>query len=248
MSYQPLEDYGVIGDLHTVALVGKNGSIDFMCFPHFNSPSIFAALLDDQKGGRFKIFPFKSKAREKQIYLPDTNILLTRFLFQDGVAEISDFMPVGEGKHAHNLVRRVKCVKGEISFRLLFQPRFNYARSSHKVEKRDGEFIFTPEDNSMPAIRLRTSIPLNLDKGDLHAEFTLSAGQTASFILEEAKPGKESPSTRADYEIHFFKSTMNFWRNWISRCQYEGRWRDMVNRSALVLKMLTYRPTGALVA
>src|SRR6266446_3260817 len=99
--YKPIENYGVIGDLHTIALVGMDGSIDFMCFPYFDSPSIFAALLDDEKGGRFQIAPHLDDAVNKQIYLPDTNILLTRFLSDNGVAEVSDFMPVAERRPAH---------------------------------------------------------------------------------------------------------------------------------------------------
>ena len=114
MAYQPIEDYGIIGDLHSVALVGKNGSIDFMCFPYFDSPTIFAALLDDKKGGRFALAPVEKDPNLKQIYLSDSNILLTRFLFKDAVAEISDFMPVGKGEHAHDLVRRVKSVRGRM--------------------------------------------------------------------------------------------------------------------------------------
>ena len=96
MPYQPIEDYGVVGDLHTVALVGLNGSIDWMCYPHFDSPSIFAAILDDEKGGRFQIAPIRDDVNRKQMYFPDTNVLLTRFLSPDGVAEVTDFMPVGE--------------------------------------------------------------------------------------------------------------------------------------------------------
>src|SRR5215831_12926083 len=98
--YQPIEHYGVIGDLHTVALVGKDGSIDFLCLPDFDSPSVFAALLDAERGGRFQIAPLLARATRKQLYLPDTNVLLTRFLDADGVAELSDFMPVGEVRHA----------------------------------------------------------------------------------------------------------------------------------------------------
>ena len=128
MSYQPIENYGVIGDLHTVALVGMDGSIDFMCFPNFDSPSVFAALLDSRKGGRFQLAPvLNHRMRQKQIYLPDTNILLSRFLSEDGVAEVSDFMPVGtpEG-HAHAVVRRAKTVRGQIDFRMVCAPAFNH--------------------------------------------------------------------------------------------------------------------------
>ena len=124
MSYQPIENYGVVGDLHTVALVGMDGSIDFMCFPHFDSPSIFAAMLDNKKGGRFKIAPAFNTARHKQLYLPDTNMLLTRFLEDQGVAEVSDFMPVEEKGHAHQIVRRAKTVRGEVRFQHAVRARF----------------------------------------------------------------------------------------------------------------------------
>ena len=129
MPYEPIENYGVIGDLQTVALVGMNGSIDFMCFPHFDSPSIFAALLDDRKGGRFQLAPVLKGERRKQMYFPDTNMLLTRFLSADGVAEVSDFMPIKAEGHAHHLVRRAKTVRGELSFRMICAPAFDYGRA-----------------------------------------------------------------------------------------------------------------------
>lgn len=109
MPHAPIDRYGIIGDCDTVALVGTDGSIDFMCFPYFDSPSIFARLLDEEKGGSFQLHPSLAGARQKQLYLPDTNILFTRFLAGDGVAEISDFMDISEG--AHRLVRRVKAVR-----------------------------------------------------------------------------------------------------------------------------------------
>ena len=186
MSYQPIENYGVIGDLHTVALVGMDGSIDFMCFPHFDSPSIFAALLDDRKGGRFKIAPTFNSARHKQLYLPDTNMLLTRFLDDEGVAEVSDFMPVEEKDHAHQLVRRAKTVRGEVPFRMSCAPAFDYGRASHRIEQRDGEVIFASEGDDKTVVRLRTQVPVRVENGAVVAEFTLRAGETAAFILEDA--------------------------------------------------------------
>jgi GH15 family glucan-1,4-alpha-glucosidase len=125
--YAPIEDYGIIGDLHTIALVGKNGSIDFLCLPSFDSPSVFAALLDADRGGRFQIAPQLEDAVHRQLYLPDTNVLLTRFLSDSGVAEVSDFMPVEDAGVAHNLVRRAKTVRGEIRFAMRCDPRFDYA-------------------------------------------------------------------------------------------------------------------------
>src|SRR5215472_11004256 len=143
--YQPIENYGLIGDLHTVALVGMDGSIDFLCAPSFDSPSVFAALLDREKGGRFRLAPLLEGARQKQLYLPDTNVLLTRFLSADGVAEVSDFMPVEAEGHAHHLVRRAKAVRGELSFRMICAPAFDCGRAGHKVEAKGGEVLFTSE-------------------------------------------------------------------------------------------------------
>lgn len=249
MSYQPIENYGIIGDLHTVALVGMNGAVDFMCFPHFDSPTIFAALLDHEKGGRFELAPLGKEAKHKQIYLPDSNILISRFLFEDGVAEISDFMPVNAGEHAHDLVRRAKTIRGEISYRMACQPRFDYGRTRHRVEmEADGAVLFVPEKSELPALRLRASIPLKIENGAATAEFALPANATASFVLEEARLGQTSRAAAPDYVSRSFKETLNFWRRWIGHSQYQGRWREIVNRSALTLKLLTYKPTGAIVA
>src|SRR5262245_34666592 len=133
--YQPIENYGIIGNLRTTALVGMDGSIDWLCVPHFDSPSVFAAILDDQKGGRFRIAPHAgTKFRHKQFYWPDTNILVTRFLHEDGVGEIEDYMPVGSGLQVPNeLVRRVRVVRGKVTFHIECRPAFDYARASHAV-------------------------------------------------------------------------------------------------------------------
>src|SRR5206468_6095407 len=142
MSYQPIEQHGVVGYLHTVALIAADGSVDFMCFPRFDSPTIFAALLDDRKGGRFQIAPAVGSVGHKQLYLPDSNILLSRFLGNDGVAEISDFMPAAETGDAHALVRRAKTVRGEVRYRMVCAPRFDYARAPHRVERRGKDGLF----------------------------------------------------------------------------------------------------------
>jgi len=249
MSYQPIENYGVIGDLHTVALVGMDGSIDFMCFPQFDSPSIFAALLDQKKGGRFQIAPVLNGVRHKQLYLPDSNILLTRFLSDEGVAEVSDFMPVDAAGGGHNLVRRVKAVRGEIRFRVCCDPRFDYGRAEHTVERRRGHVLFISQGRGKMALRLRTKIAMRVDRGAAVAEFTLRSGETAAFILEDASDGNgDTPTAAQDYEVSSFKATSDFWHTWIGRCQYRGRWREMVNRSALVLKLLTSVKHGSMVA
>jgi len=248
--YAPIEDYGIIGDLHTVALVGKDGSIDFLCLPSFDSPSVFAALLDAERGGRFQIAPQLGEAARKQLYLPDTNVLLTRFLSSDGVAELSDFMPVEDGGQAHTLVRRVKTVRGEIRFRMHCDPRFDYARATHSVERRsDREVIFIGRGGAGKlTLRLCSSVAMQLADGAAVAEFTLGADESASFVLEVVMADEPSPGRQPDYESEAFKQTVNFWRRWVDRCTYRGRWRETVNRSALTLKLLTSRPHGSIVA
>ncbi len=244
---QPIENYGVIGDLHTIALVGRNGSIDFMAFPTFDSPTVFAALLDMDRGGRFCIAPTLDQLRERQLYLPDTNVLLTRFMAGEGMAEISDFMPVEEVGHAHNLVRQVKTIRGEVTFRVHCEPRFDYARARHSVTANEREVIFESEASGL-ALRLRTPVALKVEDGAAVGEFTLRAGEVACFVLEEAKPGQESPTAAEDYVAQALEQTILFWRRWQDRSTYRGRWREMVGRSALVLKLMVYKPYGSLVA
>ena len=247
MTYQPIGDYGIIGDRHSVALVGMDGSIDFMCYPEFDSPSIFARILDHDKGGHFSIQPVIEGGQRRQLYLPDTNILLTRFLADQGVAEVSDFMPVEEVGPAHNLVRRVKTVRGEFTYRMACKPAFDYARSPHTVELRDGHALFIPASPGLPRMRLWSSVPLQVVEGAVVAEFKLGDGDSASFVLEGAED-QASPAAHEDYVALAFKNTVNFWRRWIGQSNYQGRWREMVNRSALTLKLLTSARHGAIVA
>ena len=222
MSYQPIENYGVIGDLHTVALVGMDGSIDFMCALRFDSTSVFA-LLDDERGGRFQLAPLLEGARQKQLYLPDTCVLLTRFLSDDGVAEVSDFMPIGDGRHAHDVVRRAKTVRGEVRFRMVCQPRFDYARATHTAEQTADGIRFIAGSGPALAFLLRSSIPVRIVDGAAVAEFLLRADESASFVFEQVEPGGESPSGAPDYVARAFKDTVNFWRGWVGRSTYRGR-------------------------
>ncbi len=249
--YLPIEDYGVIGDLHTVALVGKNGSIDWCCIPRFDSPSVFGALLDADKGGFFRISPSDvSHVVHKQMYLPETNILVTRFLTVDGVAEITDFMPVkqvGTAAHQHHIMRAVHVVRGSMQFEMTCRPAFNYARDPHTIRLPEEGAIFNSEHFSLG---LASSVPVEEDGQDgVHAVFTLHVGQWAHFILESAKSDDLAP-IRFSHRHHtaLFQETMHYWQKWLSQCQYQGRWRETVHRSALVLKLLTYAPTGAIVA
>jgi GH15 family glucan-1,4-alpha-glucosidase len=260
LSYQPIENYGIIGDLHTAALVGLNGSIDFMCFPEFNSPSIFAALLDDKKGGCFSISPVFKRMKTKQLYLPDTNVLLTRFLSSEGVGEITDFMPVvGDKNEGKKLMRRITTVRGEVTYQLQCRPRFNYGKEKHAAEQTSpNEIVFRPDHsgNVNPSghgtgpLRLRSSIPIGITDHDGVTAFTLAAGQFADFLLEEAVEGEEGIRTTSlsDFVTESTIKTVNYWKEWVARSTYKGRWMETVNRSALVLKLLTSCKYGSIIA
>ena len=257
MEYQPIQNYGVIGNLQTVALVGMHGSIDFLSYPYFDSPTIFAALLDIEKGGHFQLAPVCENARRKQLYLLDSNILLTRFLAPQGVAEISDFMPIslrppqgGPQNAPTQLVRRAKTVRGEMHYRMVCAPRFDYARAGHRIEQpSDKELIFISDCKPGFVLRLRSlDVPIRHENGDGVAEFDLRAGESAAFVLEEVRPHEESPCDSPHFVAESFKETLNFWHTWVGRGTYRGRWREMVNRSALVLKLLTSQRYGSIVA
>lgn len=252
-SYQPIEDYGVIGDLHTVALVGKNGAIDWCCIPRFDSPSVFGALLDSNKGGTFRINPVfeqTSSVGRRQMYLPETNILITRFLTADGVGEITDFMPIkqpGSETHRHHIIREVKSVRGSLPFEMVCSPAFNYGRDRHTIAISEHGAIFHSQSLNLG---LASTVPLEEDgQGGVRATFTLSNNQSAFFVLESATERDIDPKqlTQRRYQAAF-QETMTYWQTWLAQCQYQGRWREQVQRSALVLKLLTYAPTGAIVA
>ena len=250
MAYQPIQDYGIIGDLRTAALVSRKGSIDWLCLPRFDSPSVFAALLDDEKGGRFCISTQADGVTYKQFYWPDTNVLITRHLTPDGVGEITDFMPVSEGTdHAekHRLVRLVTVVRGTMKFRVDCRPAFNFAREPHELSiAKTGATFHAP---SM-VLRLSTDVRLRDDgKSGVSGEFVLKSGESCVFLLHRILPGEQPAATPSAEETKAsFEETVKFWRSWLAHCTYKGRWREMVQRSALVLKLLTYQPTGAIVA
>jgi GH15 family glucan-1,4-alpha-glucosidase len=250
MTYQPIENYGMIGDMHSVALVGTDGSIDWLCVPRFDSPSVFAAILDDGKGGHFKIAPVSDDVTCKQFYWPETNVLITRFLAPDGAAELTDFMPAGRavsgGTHRLQLIRRVTTVRGNLRFRMECRPAFNYARDAHTATiTADGATLVS----SSLSLGLATKQPLEKVDGAVVSEFTLNEGETAVFVLRHLSPALGCGiSTSAEEAEDLFRRTVAFWQRWIGQSRYAGRWREMVHRSALALKLLTYEPTGAIVA
>jgi GH15 family glucan-1,4-alpha-glucosidase len=250
MPYQPIENYGIIGNMRTVALVGMNGSIDWCCYPHFDSPSVFGAILDDGKGGRFQICPVGDQVRHKQFYWPSTNILITRFLLAEGIAELEDFMPVGlpsDSPWYHHLYRRIRCVRGAVRISLTCRPAFDYGRKNHETVLDERGAIF---NSGSLIIALSAAVPLAKDeKGGVTAEFTLEEGQSQVFILREhdvTETVLDSPTEGEAEEL--FQKTVKFWHRWLSTCTYQGRWREQVYRSALVLKLLTFDPTGAIIA
>ena len=261
--YLPIGDYGLIGNMRTCALVGKNGSIDWLCLPHFDSPSAFGALLDAEKGGRFTIAPsdaaYEGAYAERQLYLPDTNVLVTRFADDNSSVDLVDYMPVGaeldEDGH-YRIIRRVEALRGTTRLRVHCQPAFDYARDPHTVHVEDGGVLFRTK-----ALKLGLTGPVAFEAaedGSAAAEFELKAGESAVFCLrvlrsvetEEGGFASEplgAPLSDAE-ERGLHAETVGFWRTWLSQSTYTGRWRESVHRSALVLKLLTFQPTGAIVA
>jgi GH15 family glucan-1,4-alpha-glucosidase len=249
MPYQPIENYAMIGDMHTVALVGINGSIDWLCIPNFDSSSVFASLIDEKKGGFFSIAPVDSNVTCKQFYWPDTNVLITRFLSPHGAAELTDFMPVEQKaleQHSHQLIRRVSVLRGSMELKMECRPAFNYARTEHDMDIVDGGVTFKTDSLTLG---LTAHTPLEEKGSSVVSQFTLKEGETAVFVLREVLPGTGCGVCMFEEEAELmFRNTVSYWRRWLSRCRYTGRWREIVQRSALALKLLTFEPTGAIVA
>ncbi len=252
--YKPIENYGVIGNMKTAALVGLDGSIDFLCFPRFDSPSVFAELLDKNKGGSFGIEPQMKEVKTKQLYIPGTAILITRFFSEEGIAEITDYMPVREEAcTSYNaVVRKIKAVRGKITFKVHFEPRFDYAREPHKVTKDQEEenaLIFNADDGTKTELRLLATFPLKTKQQDAYAEFTLEESEKAVVVLESVDEGNEDNfSTLSYYQERTYFETINYWRNWVSQSTYKGRWKEIVERSVITLKLLTSVQFGSVVA
>ncbi|MEV5318122.1 glycoside hydrolase family 15 protein [Streptomyces sp. NPDC052687] len=245
--YLPTAEHGLIGDLRSVALVGTDGTIDWYCCPAFDAPSVFASILDAERGGSFRMSA-AGPAKTKQFYFPDTNVLITRFFTEDGVGEVQDFMPIrGEKVEAerHRLIRRVVCVRGSVVFRTHVAPRFDFGARPHTL-RMDGAVAFF--ESAQLSLALTATVPLEADGLDARAEFKLAEGESAVFALDQVG-GEVAPRRCPRLEAEDqFEATVAYWRKWLSQSKYRGRWREMVHRSALTLKLLTYAPTGAIVA
>ena len=246
--YELIENYGIVGNLHTVALISKKGSIDFLCYRRFDSPTIFGALLDVDKGGRFSICPSMNHVTYKQLYLPDTAVLVTRFFSDMGMAEIIDFMPILEDEKNFSLIRKITSIKGDISYAMNLSPRFDYARAEHKVEPSEDGYLIEADDFQHSKLRLTSNIKMEHTKGDVHAEFTLKESESAYFILESQENYQLHASRTEQFVIDSYQETIRYWQNWIEASTYSGRWIEMVNRSAITLKLLTSHSHSSMVA
>jgi GH15 family glucan-1,4-alpha-glucosidase len=257
MSQYPLiADHGLIGNLQTAALVSTDGTIDWFCAPRFDSPSIFGSLLDHDRGGHLRTRPTADTFTRQQLYYPDTAILVTRFLTESGVGEVSDFMPIASTTVAsdrHQLVRMIRCVRGEMTFAVDVAPRFDYGRESHETHISEDGVVFQGARNAMSLHLIREPEDERLARvqmasaDELHAEFTLTAGQMRGFVLETGQPRPPRQIRVADaWEL--FDRTVRFWRSWLAQSTYTGRWRETLQRSAITLKLMTYAPSGGIVA
>jgi pentatricopeptide repeat protein len=255
--YPNISDHGLIGDLQTAALVSTDGTIDFFCCPRFDSPSVFASLLDADKGGYFRIAPDRDDYVSRQLYFPDTAMLITRFMTPDGVGEVTDFMPIIEGgpTDRHRLVRHLRVARGTMRFVMEVQPRFDYGRAMHTVDVTDAGAIFRTA-GGMELTLHSTGERRSAGEGGgtveragdgLRATFTLREGESGRGVVLESMGGQPQLLPTAELE-RLTQDTAAYWKKWLHGSSYTGRWREMVARSAMTLKLLTYRPTGAPVA
>jgi GH15 family glucan-1,4-alpha-glucosidase len=254
-AYPPVEDHGLIGDLQTAALVTKDGVIDWFCCPRFDSPSVFGSLLDIGRGGEFRIAPSVGDYKSRQLYFPDSAVLITRFMNEEGVGELIDFMPVTGSRPTdnHRLLRLLRCVRGEMSFDVDISPRFDYGRLRHETTITDNGAVFRADGVTLTMHAIRNPGDEHLvrlaevDGGDVHGTVSLRAGQTRGVALESAADGPPREVTVAEAE-RLLLETSDFWRRWLAQSTYDGRWRETLQRSAITLKLMTYAPTGGIVA
>jgi GH15 family glucan-1,4-alpha-glucosidase len=248
-----IAEHGIIGDLQTAALVTTDGSIDWFCCPRFDSPSIFGALLDDERGGHFRIRPADVAYTSKQMYLPDTAVLVTRFFTETGLGQVVDFMPPAGATATdnHRIVRIVQCVRGRVTFEIDVVPRFDYGRQPHRLEITEHGAVFSANGQRLTLHAVREPdderLIQGVGDGDGHATLPLVAGQTRGIVLESAADGPPREIRPAEVAI-LFDETVAFWRSWLARSTYTGRWREDIQRSAITLKLMTYAPTGGIVA
>lgn len=247
MGYKPISDYGIIGNMLSAALVGTDGSIDWCCLPRFDSSSVFAAILDDEKGGRFHIKP-PVPYESYQAYLTHTNILQTTFKTEAGTATVTDFMPCYRTSRRrltqfHEIHRRVDCTDGQVALEVVFEPRLNYARTGTLLST--SKYGVTASGGS-ETLALSSMIPFTVRGGRAVGQFTLQPGQRAEFIL---RYGSDRPLAPGVYgSAGKLKRTRDYWQQLAEACICSGSWREAIVRSYLTLHLLVYAPTGAIIA
>jgi GH15 family glucan-1,4-alpha-glucosidase len=247
VSYRPIEDYAVIGDGLTAALVSRDGSIDWACFPRFDAPSVFGRILDSRRGGHFQVvpaIPFTSSRR----YLENTNVLETRFMADGSEVELADLMPAGaaaQPPRTNRIVRRLRGRRGAMQFSIALDPRFDYGRRGCSWEEREGHGIRAISGSE--AVTLYTAMPFEISANGASATVTVAAGEVHWLTLEYQDDPRvwHTPSHAGLSQT--FDETCEYWRRWASRCR-RGMYGEAVLRSALLLKLLGYAPTGAIVA
>ncbi len=253
--YLPIEDYGIIGDLRTVALVGMNGSIDWFCYPRIDSPSVFGRILDADRGGHFQIHPVGDGLNRRQQYWPDSNVLVTRFFSDAGMVEVIDLMPLGTDptdaiSDEHCLIRHVQVLRGCMTMKVTCEPALDYARGGHVTAVVEQGAIFTGQGSADGQVfRLGSSIPLVATDRGVTATFVLKEGERAAFSFQSPEAEGEMPVWLSPEDSQTaFQRTVDWWRGWLGTSEYTGRWREYVNRSVLTLKLLTQQETGAIAA
>ncbi|ADP83969.1 glycoside hydrolase family 15 protein [Pseudofrankia inefficax] len=254
-SYPPIADHGMIGDLQTAALVSSDGSIDWWCTPRFDSPSVFASLLDSERGGYCRLaadLPAESGLAVRQLYLSDTAVLITRFMAPSGVGEVADFMEPLDTTvptDQHRLLRVARVVRGTLRFTFTCRPRFDYGRAPHTVTQLDRRSVLFHGPNADLRLQATGPIAFESDSTDVSASFTLSAGEVAAVVLTSDAPGSAEPEPLSLKDLRDdLESCRRFWLTWLRSCTYRGRWKNEVYRSAITLKLLTYAPSGAPIA
>ncbi|HEX4789065.1 MAG TPA: glycoside hydrolase family 15 protein, partial [Actinospica sp.] len=253
--YPPIGEHGMIGDLQSCALISSDGVLDFFCAPRFDSPSLFASLVDHDKGGYIRLAADDTEhggaeiSKVRQLYLPDTAILVTRFMSHHGVGEVVDFMPLDRSERAsanRRIIRILRVVRGNVKFVLECRPRFDYARAEHELGLRgDQAAVFRGPGLDL---HLQSTFPFRREGEDVVGTVTLGVGETAAVVLDTTLPGvTPRPVTLEELEEEHERTT-RFWQDWLRGSSFQGRWQTMVHRSAITLKLLTYAPTGAPIA
>ncbi|MHB9863758.1 glycoside hydrolase family 15 protein [Streptomyces sp. YIM S03343] len=253
--YPPIADHGMVGDLQTAALVSSEGTVDWWCTPRFDAPSLFASLLDSERGGHCRLaadLPDGDGTTVRQLYLSDTAILITRFMAPGGVGEVADFMAPLDSTPAserHCLFRVVRVVRGSLPFTFVCRPRFDYGRAPHTLTRLDDRGTVLRGPGTDLHVQVTEGAVLRADGDDVTARFSLSAGEAVAFALTSTPGGSPAPPAPSmEGVVDELEACRTFWLSWLRSCTYRGRWQDMVNRSAITLKLLTYAPSGAPIA